>query len=188
MPIWEPSTNWNYFANGEDWPTRFEDCNTDKQSPIDLGGFHHKESVARPISYFWEDLYLDNEYMANDPSQTVMFPWRPYDEYPKPYTRFFGPNTDIQQNINFLIQDMSFHAPSEHTISKEHSALELQFKHKAVKENQVGIFAVLFDPVLGSAEENIFIREFIAASEAKVNQEPDLPIDMGGFIERIDMK
>ena len=98
---YKPPTDHNYYLNGADWSARFETCGVGYQSPIDLGGFHFKETVARPISYYWEPIKL-NGYHPDDPNQRVDFPDDLGRDYPKPYTRFFGENTFIQTNVNFI--------------------------------------------------------------------------------------
>lgn len=85
----------------------------------------------------------------------------------------------------FNIEEIVFHAPSEHTFDGENYDLEMQIIHEDFENEELAIVSVFFDVEKGGEEENSFIDELELTTVRKTNSW-NISISLTELLDELD--
>lgn len=144
---------WDYSQNGEDWVTRDVGLCAGKgafaaQSPIDLPATV-RPTEARRIYLRYPPMTTAFKLYNNGNSIAFTLP-----EAYKGGFGFVRSPSELQGESAavFRLWQVSFHAPSEHTLAGQRLPLEMQLAHQRVTgSNELAVVSVFFQAVPGSA-------------------------------------
>ncbi len=162
-----PSTHqWDYQRYGPDtWPYRFDTCEGESQSPIDIRISNVKfDSNLTPLSL--------NGYTTNMYSYVWNFTHNGHTiiAYPPPLARLSISGANLAE-VFYLVQ-FHFHwgynayQGSEHTIDGRKYPLEIHFVHQAHFSGAFAVLSILFDL---QRDDNLYINDLLSILNQTTN-------------------